>query len=217
MSPTEMGGSTSIGMAIGSPGVAPWDVNRGLAKPFSPQQPISSTTIYVGDEDGNVACKVKASKWKKIGGMFRAKNAMNRQQDTDNFYQLQQQPLEYSPPSRRKRGNTKGSGDGRPELFTSHSSPEGVNGRVPLINYDYVKGGLEQFPTVPAKDLRYDNGRLLLNVDIPAVELERYSIMFSSVLGKKGDRRTILDRRSRVLEMLDLPGDSEVGQAPPTV
>jgi hypothetical protein len=38
-----------------------------------------------------------------------------------------------------------------------------------------------------------------LEVDIPAVEMERYSVMFSGVLGKKTDT-SLLARRNKALD-----------------
>lgn len=211
----------SIGLALGSPGFPKWDSNlrRGVAAPNDPHS--FNTANIVDDEEEFRFEKVKTSKWKKIGGMFKAKQALSHQNSPVPFYQVQpnssaspayeSEPISSEKTSKgRKRSNTKGSkgsGDARSDWDFLKTSPESSQGRGLRQRKDSGKAGLERFPAVPPRNITYDNGSPLLNVDIPDIQLERYSVMFQGLLTGKGDRRTILDRRSRILDQLNLPID----------
>lgn len=208
----------TIGVALGSPSV--YTQPPRLGTPTA--RPGTSNSIVQPADSPPSPPKRKTSRWKKIGGLFRAKQALDRSSPAP-FYQVrlndqeiqqqqQQQPLRSSPET-----------VSAPPV----AQPPWANGYPK--NHDYR----EIFPEVEDDDKRQDvkgdwkpNGYArgeapwdflkddeenqrhaagkeepLLKVDIPDVHMERYSVMFGNLLGK-GNRSTLLARRSKHLEKL---------------
>jgi hypothetical protein len=89
------------------------------------------------------------------------------------------------------KGGWKNNGDVRDSPEPTHQYPPGG------APWDFLRDEEEEA-------LRAAEGKSepLLNVDIPDVQMERYSVMFGSLLGKGGSWQTLLARRSKHLEML---------------
>ncbi|KAJ5773710.1 hypothetical protein N7457_008606 [Penicillium paradoxum] len=145
-----------IGIALGSPGM--------LNKDGSLPPPRFDTLAFSPEKD----LPQKPSKWKKIGGLFKAKNA---------FTSL--------PEAQESEGKPHGNGDAQSEK--SRKAKE--------RNQSTEDGN-------DAKDTR-DQG-LLLSVDIPDVQMERYSVMFGNVVNNN-ERPSLLTRRAKTLDKLSVP------------
>lgn len=161
-----------IGIALGSPSMAP-----------PPQYPPSASekqdmTSVTG------SLRRKPSKWKKFGGLLKAKQpGMKRMRE--GFYQL--------------------------DIETAQE--ENISSVQHLMSQTEVpatSGRKRNVKTPPPKDQRrshtVDNQRTntagaLLKVDIPTVQMERYSVMFRSVLGETPSSN-LLARRSKALDQL---------------
>ncbi|KAJ6153595.1 hypothetical protein N7470_006554 [Penicillium chermesinum] len=176
-----------IGVALGSPRLL--DDQKGQPPPRF------NTTIFT--EQKGTQTLPKPSKWKKIGGLFKAKNALeagtkekpdkvNKPLATQQKAVTQRDSLEEWPklevdPARRtkmpanksKRSERKGPQNG------THAGP-------------------------------------VLDVEIPDVQMERYSVMFSQVMNKD-KRPSLLSRRSKTLDSLHVPTAAEFlrGKIPP--
>lgn len=173
--------------------------------------------------------KQKASRWKVFGGLFN--HATKKQQA---FYQVQAEagesvPTEQghvrfaepapSPDSRPKsRGRTKTVSEkkdknARPDVTRSQTAPQnfefpskGKKQALPAIMLD---GGpmADHFAQKQKKEL-WDNSHngLMLDVDIPTNQMERYSVMFGSVLQKQPNNTpmssSLLARRQATLDRL---------------
>ncbi|PGH11961.1 hypothetical protein AJ80_06927 [Polytolypa hystricis UAMH7299] len=214
-------GGQMIGVALGSPSLQrsfPPDVYNAVSPP--PDRGASRAPSET--EEGRVApLKRKPSKWKKIGGLFRSKTSspMPRQP----FYQVQvnDQPL-HAPSSR-----TASPADlhFQQSYASMHASPppfpkftvQNPNGKEIWPALDDRPSTSHASPSKPPKKLINDGKRLteepgeytspslqqspLLDIDIPDIHMERYSVMFGSLLGKNPSS-TLLARRSRTLDML---------------
>lgn len=207
-----------IGIALGSPGI----VNP-------PNQTPADVPEVNGAEDmGRAQLRRKPSKWKKFGGLFRSKTAAVPPSNPP-FYQVQtrvnDQPLQGSADSvarpevqsqpqhdfrrpkilrksvYRKEDKTKGAWQQQEGgHFNGHHKHDEDSERQ-----DWAKD--EQVPR-----FSYDVSGPLLQVEIPDIQLERYSVMFGSVLGKNKES-TLLARRSKTLDNLVVP-TPEVGNIP---
>ncbi|KAF9894450.1 hypothetical protein FE257_007953 [Aspergillus nanangensis] len=145
----------------------------------------------------------KPSKWKKIGGFFRAKNAMTStvnqpfyqvrsssewplQRSTHSVdYQNQQEKTAESPPSKPIQ-NT----EVWPCLVTE-PEPTPKKPEQPVRNLP------EASSAQIAKSKQTGTGTML-DIDIPDVQMERYSVMFGGLLGK--GQPSPLNRRSKTLD-----------------
>lgn len=188
-----------IGMAIGSPTQAPaaWQA-QGYPHAYNPlPEPMG---MPMDGRDALPTPKHK-SKWKVFGGLF---GGRKQSPQTQNFYQLRsdrtptedvhhtptrgwtvsEQPNKQKPGVQRsqtapKRFNMQQIRDDNPEIFIDESR---------------VKEDVAQ-PRTP--------GGGLLNIDIPDVHMERYSVMFGSLLGNPSESTpSLLMRRQATLERL---------------
>ncbi|KAL4890567.1 hypothetical protein BDV59DRAFT_204279 [Aspergillus ambiguus] len=176
-----------IGIALGSPRMV------GAHDMMSQMQgKILSTAV---DPPNPSPVQRKPSKWKKIGGFFKAKSAMTSSTARQPFYQVQpggEWPLQGSthsvdyqprsqpePPQSKPISNT----EVWPCLVTE-PDPEPKN---------------PDQQTAPAArgDMNGDGPKL--DIDIPDVQMERYSVMFGGLLGK-GHPSPLLNRRSKTLD-----------------
>ncbi|KAE8166664.1 hypothetical protein BDV40DRAFT_239512 [Aspergillus tamarii] len=143
----------------------------------------------------------KPSKWRKIGGLFKAKNAV-ASGASQPFYQVQvqgsQAPL------------AQGSSDSIDYQARETRSNHVVDTEVWPCLEPEVKAEEKQqnasVAQVPAQDRQQSvqpKSGPLLQVDIPSIEMERYSVMFSALLNK--NEPSPLNRRSRTLENMSAP------------
>lgn len=169
--------SRAIGIALGSPSMVPPPQYHPIewSSASSERRDPSTTTITASNTE---SLRRKPSKWKKLGGMLRGRQNDGKR-TREGFYQLD-----------------------------INKSQEEI---VPAIqNPDYEQPIVSVSP-------RFNDGRWegqqktqtpadsLLAVSIPTVQMERYSVMFRSVLGEKPSSN-LLARRSKALNQLHVDG-----------
>lgn len=176
-----------IGIALGSPGL----LKQDAALP----PPRFNTSIFAPGHDGQRLTH-KPSKWKKIGGLFKAKNALTSHQDETHTGELK--PPHECRERPRKTKDRKNSTEEWPTLEIDpaqsriHQSPQ----RSRKFSLSGNKAPKDQpQPSVQGP---------LLNIDIPDVQMERYSVMFSNVVNKN-QRPSLLARRAKTLDNLQVP------------
>lgn len=226
--------NASIGMALGSPTHPP---QRQAPQTYN-SSPLLNSDALVHDEHlfDDLSARNKSGKWKKIGGLFKAKQAFANQGQQSPFYSLHNQyaasvspdlkppstdtwPLPQPPP----RGMAP-----KAQKVTGHGLDSRQNFGGRRSEWDRSKEPIEmskskQQPNVNTHGRRgsfgnpHDNSTALknfessamfskggafpsLDVDIPDSQMERYSVMFSGLLG--GSSSNLLARRSRMLEKL---------------
>ncbi|RDW67314.1 uncharacterized protein DSM5745_09180 [Aspergillus mulundensis] len=171
-----------IGIALGSPrlleqhNIAP-QVQR-MPPPTPPE-----------DERPKSPLQRKPSKWKKIGGLFRAKNAV-APNATKPFYQIHatnEGPVQESTHSvdykSRRRAGTR---------------------TAPIENTEVWPCLASENEATAHQQASKPNPGSFLQVEIPQVEMERYSVMFGGLLNN--ERPSLLARRSKTLDNLTIPG-----------
>ena len=221
-----------IGIALGSPRVARgmgYISGGSIPTTITDASEIETQNSGSGNSD-TPGLKRKPSKWKKFGDLFKPKAAPAMPIEAPPFYQVQinDQPLlpsrypsfikdyssEYSygahhhimPPSRRDDEKDKITPRKHTKLTKEQNHP------VPQKHW----GALSDEPAdVSTSERRGPPPSNLLGVDIPDVEMERYSVMFGNLLGKP-QSSTLLARRSKTLDNLmvhEEEDDDEVGCA----
>ncbi|KAF7713956.1 Uncharacterized protein PECH_000742 [Penicillium ucsense] len=159
-------GVPRIGLALGSP--------RMLDHRDDLSPPQFRTEIFTKQQVVAPSISRKPSKWKKIGGLFKAKNALAVPVPHLGDSAAQVPRLQVN--------------DGAPERLSTDEWPKfGPNSRL-------TGAGSSQ------------NG-LLLAVDIPAAQMERYSVMFDQVMRQNGQRPSLLTRRRKTLDNLRVPSN----------
>jgi hypothetical protein len=177
-SPTEQ---HMIGIAIGSPSMVSKD------GPLPP--PRFNTSIFDTEKD----LTRKPSKWKKIGGLFKAKNAFT------------------SLPAAAQESNLKSQSNQRSQSGKQLKSRDRNNSTEewPRLEIDPLQMPVHRSRNYSLsgskapKDQSSTQG-LMLSVDIPNVQMERYSVMFSNVVNKT-ERPSLLARRAKTLDRLCVP------------
>lgn len=214
---------TEIGMALGSPAHPPTMYQSDPADAYHEYMRNNSPGHTDGDSvDGWVNSppipKRKPSKWKTLGGLFGGKK------NTQAFYQLQPEPpqpppappveqyVHFDEPQSDKssmyRGRTKS------ERKSKKNKPDMKRANTAPLNFELANPN--QYQHQPP-EITLDGERLgdsgsahtthsggLLDIDIPTIQMERYSIMFSGVLQKSGSTTTssLLARRQATLDKL---------------
>ncbi|KAL4990082.1 hypothetical protein BDW68DRAFT_155031 [Aspergillus falconensis] len=178
-----------IGIALGSPRLLEqYNIASQMQRVPPPTPP---------DERRISPLQRKPSKWKKIGGLFKAKNAVAANANKP-FYQV------HTP------------SDGTPQEST-HSIDYKYRRRagtetVPIKNIEVWPCLASENETLAHQQEPKPNPGSFLQVEIPQVEMERYSVMFGGLLND--DRPSLLARRSKTLENLTIPG-KESSPSPP--
>ncbi|GAM42134.1 hypothetical protein TCE0_043r15827 [Talaromyces pinophilus] len=169
--------SHAIGIALGSPSMVPPPQYRPIewSSPSSERQQDPSMATTTSNTG---SLRRKPSKWKKFGGMLKGSRQNEGKRTREGFYQL--------------------------DMTKSQDET------VPVIqDQDYKQPIVSVSPGF--NDGRWEDqhqkarGDSLLRVNIPTVEMERYSVMFRSVLGEKPSSN-LLARRSRALNQLHVDG-----------
>ncbi|KAI9820357.1 MAG: hypothetical protein M1827_005979 [Pycnora praestabilis] len=204
-----------IGMALGSPSQNP-SYDLKLSLPFRTDSMNNSRSTVsssippqefhgLGDDEDHIS-KNKSSKWKTWGGIF-AKKASG---SPSSFYQLQQ----TSPDIAFLGSDTLRVTEGKTETVELRKIDSIQRKRnpvqSPLKRSDKTPiPAAETAPRPPPKDAGLDlrparprpAGSRMLNVDIPNIEMERYSVMFGNLLGPKPTPQPpLLTRRKATLE-----------------
>ncbi|RAK76537.1 uncharacterized protein BO72DRAFT_510963 [Aspergillus fijiensis CBS 313.89] len=206
-----------IGVALGSPRMVEVPMAMSQEQQFErpPEAPLRPSL------------QRKPSKWKKIGGLFKAKSALSAPVPNQPFYHVQPTPewpmpasavsinrrqpiLEESPnldekpilEEEPKPGDVHKKADPRPDDQPSpieawpslelEPTPEPM-----ALKHEQTAAINEPSQTVNASS----NFMPLLQIDIPDIQLERYSVMFGGVLQK--NRPPSLNRRSKTLNDAD--------------
>lgn len=209
-----------IGMALGSPHHPP------AAWHDVPEERLTESPDRI-DEDGGPSTPrmkpKKSSTWKKIGGLFGGKKADAR---SAAFYQVQTETASASPadhgfdfaeaaaasekppkPRKLQRHDTSArktkpkSGGKREDAAPVHAGLGSIGGDAPR---DASERPLDGGHARPAQQ---STG--LLDVDIPTVRLERFSVMFQGVLQRPDTQHfsPLLSRRQTTLEILKTTGE----------
>ncbi|KAH7386171.1 hypothetical protein BKA64DRAFT_135329 [Cadophora sp. MPI-SDFR-AT-0126] len=218
ITPTKMNVPHSeIGMALGSPQHPPTAWQQQV-----PMDRYTESPDHIDDDISNSApVKQKTSKWKLLGGLFGGKK---HEAQPAAFYQLQpeasqQQPVDHGfdfgeaaaseKPKSRGRGRSNSSArksrKHKPDMSRSNTVPL----RFDLEGLDRQKQTATPEITIDGGNVVYDGsqttqkGAGLLDVDIPSIQMERYSVLFSSVLQKpQSQSSSLLARRQATLDKL---------------
>ncbi|RAH64961.1 uncharacterized protein BO66DRAFT_335016 [Aspergillus aculeatinus CBS 121060] len=187
-----------IGVALGSPRMVEVPMAMSQEQQFErpPEAPVRPSL------------QRKPSKWKKIGGLFKAKSALSAPVPNQPFYHVQPTPEWPMPASapileeEPKPGDVHKKADSRPDDQPSpieawpslelEPTPEPTG-----LKHEQTAAMNEPSQTVNASS----NFMPLLQIDIPDIQLERYSVMFGGVLQK--NRPPSLNRRSKTLNDAD--------------
>ncbi|TAQ87159.1 hypothetical protein B7494_g4538 [Chlorociboria aeruginascens] len=220
-----------IGMALGSPTHLPVVGTWQSQIPFESASRSFSPDTFDNSTDGGAAPApiTKSSKWKILGGFFGG-----GKKPQSPFYQLQHEvpdtipnqhtiiqadPVHAETPSssekKIKPRREKTISERKPEM----RKPDMKRANTTPLNLEFEssRSGITQ--VVPPK-IRLDGNPMasdnpktsqnqghqgnLLNVDIPSIQMERYSIMFGSVLQKPtSSSSTLLARRQATLDKLN--------------
>lgn len=170
--------------------------------------------------------KPKPSKWKILGGIFGGRKHSSSQ--ATPFYQLQPEPTQTpvapqtdtvsfgEPTTSEARPKSRGRGRSFAERKTKKNKPDLKRAETAPLRFDLHENRQEQTAT-PEITLEggplMDNARSdqtgkpyngqMLDVDIPSIQLERYSVMFGSVLQKPtSTASSLLARRQATLDKL---------------
>lgn len=208
-----------IGMALGSPNHPPMppqhdDIWFDRAATESPDTLNAVIDIW---KDQAQLTKPKTSKWKSLGLFWK-----KPQKSSQTFYQLRNEPppgetpaapsgsglrQQPSPPSQpstkqapRIRTRT------NPERTDKQQTPGPNQKGTASLDMEFRRS--QTFPSA-TPEIQLDGGPLL-NVDIPDVQMERYSVMFGSLL--KSDqpkaRTSLLARRQATLDKLKVVNEA---------
>ncbi|EAW13508.1 uncharacterized protein ACLA_055560 [Aspergillus clavatus NRRL 1] len=194
-----------IGIALGSPRMIE---PQTMLSQMEERPPVPSTK----SPEQTPPLQRKPSKWRKIGGLFKAKNAMTPDANQP-FYQVrcgEEWPFQESTHSIDSQNQEKVKH--APEA-PSHAEVwpcfESENDSKDSNNSNQSATAIQDLTRdnqlVPAAKLRCAGP--LLHVDIPDVQLERYSVMFGGLLNK--NEPSLLNRRSKTLDDITIPTQTE--------
>ncbi|KNG81545.1 hypothetical protein ANOM_011062 [Aspergillus nomiae NRRL 13137] len=183
-----------IGIALGSP---------RLVDPQNTFSQMQEKALESARERPKAAPQIqrKPSKWRKIGGLFKAKNAV-ASGASQPFYQVQvqgsQAPL--------AQGSSHSIDYQNREAKSNHvMNTEAWPCLEPEVKAEEKQQNISvaQVQAQDGQQPAESKSGPLLQVDIPSVEMERYSVMFSALL--KQNEPSPLNRRSRTLENMSAP------------
>ncbi|PYI03095.1 hypothetical protein BO78DRAFT_208001 [Aspergillus sclerotiicarbonarius CBS 121057] len=183
-----------IGVALGSPRMVEPHVPMSQTLETSPAKPAETQT--------RPALQRKPSKWKKIGGLFKAKAAMTAAPNQP-FYQVR---LEDEWPMQDSTFSFDQQPRAQPEKLASPiSATEGWPSLEPEVRPQAheQERSKEYINVSPKAEEQPLPSGPLLQVEIPDIQLERYSVMFGGVLSK--NRPPSLIRRSQTLQDISAP------------
>ncbi|KAL4949873.1 hypothetical protein BDW69DRAFT_67183 [Aspergillus filifer] len=183
-----------IGIALGSPRMLQPHNIRTPAPPIPPSTPDNGRS--------RTGLQRKSSKWRKIGGLFKAKHAMAPNADKP-FYQVR---AEESGPQQQQQDSTYSVDyQGRRRPWTGSETG-------PIENTEVWPCLVSENEALTQQGSSKPKAGTFLQVEIPQVEMERYSVMFGGLLNKS--QPSLLDRRSKTLDNLTIPGRESPPPAP---
>ncbi|RAL11960.1 uncharacterized protein BO97DRAFT_443372 [Aspergillus homomorphus CBS 101889] len=218
-----------IGVALGSPRMV--EVPIAMAQERQPEKPAEALV--------RPSLQRKPSKWKKLGGLFKAKSAMSVPLANEPFYQVQPTtdwPMPASAVSIGQRQPMLEDAPKMDERLKPEEEPKPME-RTRIENdptHDDQPSPIEAWPSLELKPAPQStaldrdqsettaakgqsqgpssNFTPLLQIEIPDIQLERYSVMFGGVLRK--NRPPSLNRRSKTLN--DADAEETKQPAPPS-
>lgn len=178
-----------IGVALGSPSM--------LNSQESLPPPRFNTSIFSQSRKQLTPPSRKASKWKKIGALFKAKNALAPESDNALPEQKHSTAREKPPASDRKPTQRNEPTEEWPRV---EIGPKTTSNKTssPQRSRKFSMSGRK-----PSKDTNYKEN-LHLDINIPDVQMDRYSVMFSNVMDRN-QRPSLLARRAKTLDSLRVP------------
>ncbi|KAL3481439.1 hypothetical protein BJX99DRAFT_219011 [Aspergillus californicus] len=168
---------SKIGIALGSPRLL--EPHNAVSQPQRIPPPTPPD-----DERPSASLQRKSSKWRKIGGLFKAKSAMGPnvnkpfyqvRSDNEGLLQGSTHSIDYKS---RQRTDTRPEPIGNTEVWPC------------LVS--------EQEAIMRQQTSERQQPGSLLQVEIPTTEMERYSVMFGGLLNNS--RPSLLNRRSKTLD-----------------
>ncbi len=203
-----------IGMALGSPTHPPvvWSPHVQFQEATRNDSPDS----FADWQNTPLPAKPKSSKWKLLGGLFGKKTTGS----APAFYQVQTEvqtfhqtdyvafpspPLPEKPRGRGKSTSEKASKKYKPDMKRSQTVPMDFQFQEPAERP-------KEFPLIPEKkpsppEIQLDGGPML-NVDIPSIEMERYSVMFGNLIKPASKTSSLLARRQATLDRLKMVNEA---------
>jgi hypothetical protein len=223
------GDASTIGVAVGSP--SQW-------QPTNPgplvQSPLSKMEIEAPNANDqywqDATNKSRNPRWKKIGDLFKAKAAFSEEPSPSPFYQLQAQ---YAAQMANQSQSSLHSHSIQPDsgasdarfLFDKILAPNGQLGRqnhmgTPLPHLHGAQRQEEDtsrpsgHTSSQQRPMQPDMSSVLplLDVQIPDVQMERYSVMFGNLLTQQ-ESPGLLSRRDKTLKNLFTISDEDDGAA----
>jgi hypothetical protein len=221
--------TSMIGVAVGSPSQLQ-PTNMG-AIGHSPLAKMEAELLETNDDYfEDPRHKAKGGKWKKIGGLFKAKNAFQPERAPSPFYQLQAQyaaQMANQSQTSIKSHSLDQPAQQDPKLLfdkllrsdgqlspsnCAENTKQQMQGSLGVI-------GTSMAPTEHTKSHQPTNlntqkaGLSLLDVKIPEIQMERYSVMFGNLLDKP-DSPGLSARRGRAPNKLLAISDEEETSEP---
>jgi hypothetical protein len=210
-SPNDEPNADMIGIALGSPRMA--EPQSMLSQMQEPLVPTSTSSEQASPQAAPP--KRKPSKWRKIGGLFKARNALPAPANQP-FYQVrcnEEWPLQESTHSVDYQLRCEAENLEAENMAPTPPKPPNLEIWPCLEGEDepksYVQSNLATAPQGSGKNNYLVPGAKprtagpFLQIDIPDVQLERYSVMFGGVLNR--NEPSLLKRRSRTLEDVRIP------------
>ncbi|KAL4799258.1 hypothetical protein BDV19DRAFT_355516 [Aspergillus venezuelensis] len=182
-----------IGIALGSPRMLQPHNIRTPAPPIPPSTPENGRS--------RLGLQRKSSKWRKIGGLFKAKHAMAPNANKP-FYQVR---AGESGPQQQQDSTHSVDYQGRRRPWTGSETG-------PIENTEVWPCLVSENEALTQQGSSKPKAGTFLQVEIPQVEMERYSVMFGGLLSKS--QPSLLDRRSKTLDNLTIPGRESPPPAP---
>ena len=205
-----------IGMTLGSPTHQPANWQSQAQIMYSARNATPDSVDTYVDYDVHVAgpLKQKSSKWKLFGGLFGA-TKKNQGGSPQTFYQLQPEEvvvknttdadyMDFGEPvslGNQRPSKSKGWGRTNSQRNVKKQKPDLRRAQTAPLNFD-VQDSTRGRIVTRAPEITLDRGPLL-DVNIPSVEMERYSVMFGGLLqNTPGTTSSLLTRRQATLDRL---------------
>jgi hypothetical protein len=236
-----------IGMALGSPTHQPntWQSHVPVETSTGSPSPDPINNSMDGWVSTSVPTKQKSMRWNSLRGFFRGKkdNASSQQP----FYQLQPERTitttvepdyvnfeDLPPSSEKKLSKSRVRGRTNSERKTEKHKPEMKRAQTAPLDFDFqdssrgrtktgnpqimLDGGPIVDNVIQSDHSGHRQGGLMLDVDIPSIYMERYSIMFGSLLQKPATTSSsLLARRQATLDKLKTVNEALASKVSPHI
>jgi hypothetical protein len=201
-----------IGMALGSPThqTTIWSPHVQFQAPVREHSPESLEEWQIS----TVFPKRKPSKWKKWFGRKTSDSSVEysqAQREVQTVYETDYMTFPDPPAERpcgRARTNSERNIKQKPDIQRSNTVP--IDFQTQESKEKPLPKGPKQFPVITeiqTPEIKLDGGPLL-NVDIPTIEMERYSVMFGSVIEPTSSASSLLARRQATLDKLKMVNEA---------